>query len=53
MHETLASSMSKISPILVSFMTDMETKVVLSDNCGLITLYDYYIVFCDSVIVLY
>jgi len=29
-HETLAAAMSKISPILVSFMTDMETKV---HNC--------------------
>jgi len=26
-HETLAAAMSKISPILVSFMTDTETKV--------------------------
>ena len=27
-HETLAAAMSKISPVLVSFMTDTETKVV-------------------------
>lgn len=44
-HETLAAAMSKISPILISFMTDMETKVGLSDNRGVITLYYYYIVF--------
>ena len=44
-HETLAAAMSKISPILISFMTDMETKVGLSDNRGAITLYYYYIVF--------
>ena len=57
-HETLAAAMSKISPILISFMTDMETKVVLCDCCGVITLYCYYslwyyITLCDYICALY
>jgi len=28
-HETLAASMAKISPVLIGFMTDMETKVII------------------------
>jgi len=34
-HETLAAAMSKISPVLISFMTDMETKVIISYYCNL------------------
>jgi len=35
-HETLAAAMSKISPVLISFMTDMETKVVMFDYYSLL-----------------
>jgi len=35
-HETLASAMSKISPVLISFMTDTETKVPMHNYIYLI-----------------
>jgi len=44
-HETLAAAMSKISPVLISFMTDMETKVLLPDYCSLFLLYSALVAF--------
>jgi len=31
-HETLSAAMSKISPVLIGFMTDTETKVRFPDS---------------------
>jgi len=42
-HETLAGAMSKISPVLTSFMTDMETKVHHFDFYNLLFLKSFQI----------